>query len=253
MVGPRPIAALAIALAVGATGCPSSSFEEHVAESLPGAPAPSIGAATEARAVPVPLLAVTPEGTFEDRALRVTVAARSSAAGVETVTLDLLGPDGSASGDRAELRYRLGTALPFEVGRSLWVRTPNRGIGSGLMLWDVHEGDAAPPLLALASVAGGLADDALPGATLGVADELAYSEVRTLSSGCTMALDHYGLRAVTAAGTVIVPPGAIRRLEVDGAAWKLVALDASRASARFGPPSERCPSGAHVSWVLLRV
>lgn len=238
---------------------------EHGPTSLAGAPQPSDSPTAEPRAMAAPLVVVRPAGTFDDRALRVTVTGHTSKAGVDTVTLDVIAvePTATPAADAppavpaakiaAELDYRVGAPLPFEVGSELWVRTTSRGGGTGLMLWGIRDGEGSPPLLAMVSLANGLAPDAVPGlsVTAGTSsEELAYSEVRMLSSGCTVALDHYVLLARTADAMVSVAPGAMRPIDVGGARWDFVALDASRPSPRWDTPLG-CPTGAHTSWALV--
>lgn len=242
-------------------GCPSASFEEHGATSLAGAPGPTADPAALTRAQPVPLLYVSPTDALSATTTRFEVYTREKRGATTLVSLLPILPDGEPTADLrklVELAYRFGAGvdLPLDAGQRVQLSLSTDGGGKGLIVAR-EDADGSATTTAIVSVDGGFAKGALEDLTVTPdrGDTIVYSEVRTEASGCAIALDHFELVVKTPKATVSVPPGAIRDVEHDGAMWSFVALDASRPSDQFGDEGagamQRCPSGAHVSWLML--
>ncbi len=184
-------------------------------------------------------------------AVFLKVIEHSSDAGVWKLVLE---PE---AGEPMDIRYRIGDALklPIAVGEQLWFN--QSADAQGLV---VRQANGA--LRALVVV-----DGAVAGTVEGLvrptfeSDRLTYTDVLAEPSGCMMVIDHHALELTQGRQRTFVTPGTVMRVAVpaptqaDATAMlsmDLHVLDVSRPTPRRAEEDARCPSLAHVSWLLLQ-
>lgn len=162
------------------------------------------------------------------------------------------------AGEPMDIRYRIANALrlPIAVGEQLWFN--QSADATGLVVRNTNGA-----LRALVVV-----DGALAGTVEGLVrpsfetDRLVYSDVLAAPSGCMMVIDHHALELTQGRQRSFVAPGTVMRVAVPAPtpadaeamlSMELHVLDVSRPTPRRAEDDARCPTLAHVSWLLLQV
>ncbi len=162
------------------------------------------------------------------------------------------------AGAPMDIRYRIADALrlPIAVGEHLWFN--QSADAEGLVVRNTD--GALRALVVVDGAAAGTIEGLVRPSFEG--DRLVYSDVVAAPSGCMMVIDHHALELTQGRQRTFVAPGTITRVTVpaptpgDSAAtlsMDLHVLDVSRPTPRRAEDDPRCPTLAHVSWLLLQV
>lgn len=236
---------IALLSAQALLACAGAAFREHGPATL--AAGGGGHAAAERRAWARPWIRVLPAEVLAGRPIAFTVLGHEAA---EESWRLRLGPE---AGEPVVLDYRVagGARLPIEPGERLWFNQSSRGAGLVVR-------DAEGALRALVSIDGELAEVVEATVTPSFETErLVYSELVASPSGCVVAIDHHALEVRQDGQRSYVAPGSVTRVEVPSPggviAMNLYALDVSRPSPRrLEREDPRCPTPAHVSWMVVR-